>query len=125
MAELLTTEDLLVFDQTLEADKAAKLIEFVTAEARRVAPCLKTATDPDTLTSAKGILLRAALRWAEQGNGALQQWTNVDGPFTRSASIDNRAGTSHSIFYPSERDDLKSLCPRSSGSQRVTTRWAL
>ena len=123
MADLLTPGDLLVFDPSLDADKAEALVGYVLADARLVAPCLKTTTDSDVLTKAKGIMVRAALRWADQGTGALQQWTNVDGPFTRSASVDNRTGTSHGIFYPSEKDDLRALCPAS--SSKVRTGWLL
>lgn len=123
MAELLISGDLLVFDPDLDADKATALVKYVVADARLIAPCLKTTTDEDVLTKAKGILVRAALRWADQGSGAFQQWTNVDGPFTRSASVDNRTGTSHSIFYPSERDELRALCPAS--SSKVKTGWLL
>ena len=123
MADLLTPEDLLVFDEKLDRAKASALVGYVVADARLIAPCLKTATDEDVLTKAKGILVRAALRWADQGSGAFQQWTNVDGPFTRSASVDNRTGTSHSIFYPSERDELRALCPAS--SSKVRSGWLL
>lgn len=123
MAELLLSGDLLVFDPDLDPDKATALVKYVVADARLIAPCLKTTTDEDVLTKAKGILVRAALRWADQGSGAFQQWTNVDGPFTRSASVDNRTGTSHSIFYPSERDELRALCPAS--SSKVKTGWLL
>lgn len=124
MEALLVPADLLVFDRTLESDKAQALITYVEAEARRVAPCLKTTTDPDILESAKGTLVRAALRWADQGSGAFQQWSNTDGPFTRSASVDNRTGTSHTIFYPSEEAALRELCLTTS-TRRVKTGWLL
>lgn len=120
----LTPSDLMVFDKTLDPDKAEALITYVVAEAKRVAPCLKTTTDAEVIESARGTLVRAALRWNDSGSGALQQWANTDGPFTRSGSLDTRTAASHGIFYPSEEAALKSLCP-GAGSRRVKTAWLL
>lgn len=123
MAELLNTTDLQAFNGDIDAMKAAKIVEFVNAEAVRIAPCLKTTTDADLVTAAKGTLVRAALRWADQGSGAFQQWSNTDGPFSRMASMDTRTGTSHNIFYPSEEAKLRQLCPASSA--RAKSGWLL
>lgn len=121
---LVKPEDLLVFDATIPGPKAQKMIEMATAEALRVAPCLATITDSLIREQASGIITRAILRWNESGSGALQQWANTDGPFTRSGSLDTRTAASHGIFYPSEETALKSLCP-GAGSRRVKTAWLL
>lgn len=124
MEPLVTPDDLRLFDPSLDAAKAAKMIEYATADALRVAPCLKTTTDADVRKQAEGIIVRAILRWHDSGSGALQQWANTDGPFSRSATVDTRTSSSHGIFYPTEQDDLKSLCP-GAGYRKVKTAWLL
>ena len=121
---LVEPEDLQVFDSTLSSSKAEKMIKMATAEALRVAPCLATITDPLVREQASGIITRAILRWNDSGSGALHQWSNTDGPFSRSGTVDTRTTTSHGIFYPSEESSLKSLCP-GTGGRRVKTAWLL
>ena len=121
---LVKAEDLQIFDPTIETPKADKMIKMATAEALRVAPCLATITDALIREQASGIITRAILRWSDSGSGALQQWANTDGPFSRSGSLDTRNATSHGIFYPTEESALKSLCP-GAGSRRVKTAWLL
>lgn len=126
MADIITPPDLQVFNPDLSEAKANEMISDALAEAYRVAPCLKTVEDPDILASAKAVLRRAILRWADSGTGALQQWSNTDGPFGRSATIDTRVSGSVGLFYPSEESKLRDLCASSSGSApRSGMRWIL
>lgn len=103
----LVLEDLEPF-ATIEPAKAYLMIEDALALAARVAPCI---LDEDFAhpAAAKAILRGAILRWNDSGTGAFQQ--QQAGPF--GATLDTRQQR-RSMFWPSEIDDLQSLCRDSS-----------
>lgn len=119
---ILEPNDLQVFDPSITDEKAAEMIKDLEARAYRVAPCLRETADPQVLSEAKAVLRRAALRWNDQGSGALQQWANTDGPFSRSATIDTRNAGSINLFYPSEEAELSSLCAKGT-KRRARMGW--
>ena len=120
---IIEPEDLQVFDKALSTDVAEAMITDALAEAYRVAPCLESTTDQKVLVSAKAIIRRALLRRHEAGAGALQQWSNTDGPFTRSGSVDTRGQDSRMTFYPSEEKALRELC--TGPPRRARSGWLL
>lgn len=98
---------------TIDAAKAAAMIEDAVAQAVLVAPCLSVQTDLDDNQQAavKSVLRAAILRWNEGGTGAFQQQTA--GPFT--VMTDTRQ-TRRSLFWPSEIDQLQGICRTVLGS---------
>lgn len=109
MVTLLDPEDLAPF-ATIDAAKAAAMIEDATALAIRVAPCIATAEFTD-LGAAKAILRGAILRWNEAGTGALT--SQQVGPFGQ--VLDNRQQR-RGMFWPSEIEQLQALCRDASSS---------
>ena len=103
---LLAHADLAPF-ATIDAAKAAAMIEDAEALAGAVAPCLRHADFPasDYAAAAKAILRGAVLRWHDSGSGAVSQQTA--GPF--SVALDTRADR-RAMFWPSEIAQLQSLC---------------
>lgn len=104
---LITTDDLTPF-ATIDADKAAAMVEDAQAMAVLVAPCLGT---EDTLTdaqkaAAKAILRGAILRWEDAGTGAFQSQTA--GPF--GVAYDTRVPQRRAMFWPSEIAQLQGIC---------------
>jgi len=102
---------------TIEAVKAAAMIEDAEAQAFLVAPCLPGLTvvpDGETAEAAairlakvaavKSILRAAVLRWAEAGTGVVQ--TQVTGPFSQTVQLQAR----RSMFWPVEVEQLQGIC---------------
>jgi hypothetical protein len=106
----ITVDDLLPFSPSIDSAKAAAMIEDALALAARVAPCIN---DPDFAypEAAKAIIRGAILRWDEAGSGALQAQTA--GPFGQ--TLDTRQQR-RGMFWPSEINDLTSLCSSSASS---------
>ncbi len=105
---------------TIDADKAQAMIDDAEAQASLAAPCL---TSPDDLddhqrAAVKAILRGAILRWNDSGSGAYQQQTT--GPF--SVSYDTRQ-TRRSLFWPSEIDQLQSICTAIAGGSGAA--WSI
>lgn len=107
--------DLTAFNDGIDPFKAAEMIADATALAMLAAPCLG---DVDNVLTAaqqaavKAILRGAILRWNDSGTGALQAQTA--GPFSQ--TYDTRQ-TRRSLFWPSEIEQLQSICKGSdSGS---------
>lgn len=122
MGTFITEADLAPF-ATIDAAKAAAMIEDAEAQAILTAPCitgLTTAPADETseqraqrlakLAAVKSILRAAILRWNDTGSGAVQQ-TQV-GPFGQ--MIDTRQHRK-GMFWPSEIESLQGIC--SSGEQ--------
>ena len=89
---------------TIDATKAAAMIEDAEAMAVLAAPCI---TDPEFVNTGavKAILRTAILRWNDAGSGAVTQQTV--GPYSQTIDTTNiRRG----LFWPSEIDQLRNLC---------------
>jgi len=102
-AVTLTFSDLEPF-ATIDAAKAAAMIEDALSLAERVAPCT-TSVDFEYAGAAKAIIRRAILRWNDSGSGAITQ--RGAGPFQE--TVDNRQ-PHRSLFWPSEIRELQELC---------------
>ena len=90
---------------TIDAAKAAAMIEDAEAMALLAAPCLSEGITPAKIAAVKAILRGAILRWNEAGSGAFQQ-VQV-GPFGN--SLDTRQQR-RAMFWPSEIEQLQALC---------------
>lgn len=109
---ILTPADLAPF-ATIPADKAQAMIDDLTAEAYRVAPCLKEENNPgaELLASAKAVLRQAALRWNDAGSGVKKAWNR--GPF---GEVVDTTQPRKAMFWPAEINTLLELCnPASAG----------
>lgn len=86
--------------------KAAAMIEDAEATAVMVAPCLAHEDDlsPSQIAAVKAVLRGAVLRWHEIGSGVVSQETL--GSFNQSYDTRSR----RAMFWPSEIDQLQSLC---------------
>ena len=111
-AVTITPDDLAPF-ATIDAVKAAAMIEDALAMAARVAPCI---LQDDFLYdgAARAIIRGAILRWNEAGSGAAQSQTA--GPF--GVTIDTRQQR-RGMFWPSEISDLAGLCQDSVASGKA------
>lgn len=91
----------------IPVSKAEKMIRRAEAQARLVAPCLRTPEDlsEDDREAVTSILCDAILRWNDAGSGAVSQQTA--GPFSQ--TMDTRQ-TRRSLFWPSEIDLLQKIC---------------
>lgn len=103
----LTIADLAPFADIEEA-KATEMIADALARAALVAPCI-VADDFAHEAAAKAIIRGAILRWNEAGTGAITNEVVAKGPFSHSQTVDTRSAR-RSMFWPSEIDELKSLC---------------
>lgn len=103
---ILTPADLTPF-ATIDAAKAQAMIDDLTAEAYRVAPCLKDENNPsaELLASAKAVLRQAALRWNDAGSGVKKAWTR--GPF---GEVMDTTQPRKAMFWPAEINTLLELC---------------
>ena len=108
MGTFLTVDDLAPF-ATIEATKAAAMIEDAEAMAVLAAPCINAAGF-EFGTAVRAILRGAVLRWNETGSGAVQSQTA--GPF--GVQVDTRQER-RGMFWPSEIVALQSLCADSQG----------
>jgi hypothetical protein len=100
---LLTAADLAPF-ATIDAVKAAAMIEDALGMAEVVAPCIATPEFAHR-RAAKAILRGAILRWHEAGNGAAV--TKNAGIYGQ--TVDTRQPRK-AMFFPSEIDQLRKLC---------------
>lgn len=103
----LVPSDLLPF-ATIDAAKAAAMIEDAEAMAALAAPCITEASfqiDVALSAAVKAVLRGAVLRWHEAGSGVVQQQTA--GPFGQ--TVDTRMER-RSMFWPSEIAQLRDLC---------------
>lgn len=108
----LTPADLEPF-ATIDAAKAALMIEDAEAMAVLAAPCLSDpefADDAGLVAAVKAILRGAILRWDEAGAGAVTQ--QGAGPFQQTVDTTK---TRRGMFWPSELDQLRGLCARFTG----------
>ncbi len=121
MGQFIQTTDLAPF-ATIDAVKAAAMIEDAEAQAILTAPCIPGLLTPPAgetaeeravreskLAAIKSILRAAILRWEEAGTGAVQSETI--GPFTQSVQQASR----RSMFWPREIEQLQAVC---SGGER-------
>lgn len=104
----LTPSDLTPF-ASIDAAKAAAMIEDAEAMAVLAAPCITTPGFANT-AAAKAILRGAVLRWNEAGTGALS--AQNAGPFGQ--TIDTRQER-RGMFWPSEIVALQNLCSAGQG----------
>jgi len=106
---------------TIDAIKAAAMIEDAMAIAARVAPCIIT---EEFLydAAARAILRGAVIRWHEAGSGAMSAQSITTGPFGQSQTVDTRQ-TRRSMFWPSEIEQLQDLCkgPEQGGAFDIDT----
>jgi hypothetical protein len=115
----ITPADLAPFAEIDEA-KAQAMIDDAMARAALIAPCI-TSDDFENTAAAKAIIRGAILRWNDAGSGAITSESIAKGPFSHSQTIDTKT-TRRSMFWPSEIDELKSLCPAAgSGAFSVDT----
>lgn len=121
MGQFLLPVDLEPF-ATIDAAKAAAMIEDAEAMAVLTAPCLPSLLVPaegETAAQAalrtaklgalKAILRGAILRWDEAGTGAHSSTQETVGPFSQTLSTDTRQQR-RGMFWPSEIEQLQSLC---------------
>jgi hypothetical protein len=101
----LDPSDLAPFASIPEA-KAQAMVDVALAQARRVAPCLKTTDDEDALTEARGVLIAAVLRWHETGVASYA--VQSAGPPGYPADPTSRAG--NMLLWPSEIKALEGIC---------------
>lgn len=87
-------------------DDAATLIDDAEALAMLSAPCLRVTLDPEDFKfkAARAILRGAILRWADAGNGTVDQQSA--GPFAVTTTNQVRRNS----FWPSEITDLQKVC---------------
>lgn len=105
----ITPDDLAAF-ATIDAAKAAAMVEDASAMAVMAAPCL---SDEAALTEAqraavKSVLRRAILRWDEAGAGSRKSVTETAGIYGHGETLE--VSSSKGLFWPSEIDDLRSIC---------------
>lgn len=103
--------DLTPFAPDIDAEKAQAMIDDALALAARVAPCI-TSADFAYPEAARAIIRGAVLRWNESGTGAMQSQTA--GPF--GVQVDTRQPR-RGMFWPSEIQDLASLCANSASGK--------
>lgn len=106
----LTYEDITPFVPDIDRARCEATISDALALAALVAPCI-TAADFASPEAARAILRGAVVRCAESGSGAVQQQTA--GPFAQ--TIDTRQQR-RGMFWPSEIEQLQSLCADPSAS---------
>lgn len=128
MGQFIESFDLMPFAD-IEPEKALAMIDDAEATAILAAPCLATITTapvgetPDALAlrtakiaAIKAILRGAILRWNDAGSGAMQSQTV--GPFGQ--TLDTRIQR-RGMFWPSELDQLQSMCSSESGAFSIDT----
>lgn len=105
MVDIITPADLAPF-ASIDAAKAAAMIEDALADASRLAPCIN---DEDLSTEKqaqfKSVLRAALLRWNDSGSGAYQQQTA--GPY--GVTLDTRQAR-RGMFWPSEIEAMQDIC---------------
>lgn len=99
----LSPDDLAPF-ATIDAAKAAAMIEDALAMAEVIAPCI-VEEDFAYAGAAKAVIRGAILRWHDSGAGAYQQ--QVAGPM--SVTYDTRQPR-RSLFWPTEIEALQKMC---------------
>jgi len=109
-AVTITPNDLAPFAEIEEAKANAMIVDAM-ARAAVIAPCILS-DDFEHTEAAKAIIRGAILRWNEAGTGAITSETVAKGPFTHSQTVDTKTAR-RSMFWPSEIDELKSLCASS------------
>lgn len=115
MGQFIQASDLTPFADIDEA-KAEAMIEDAEAMAVLTAPCIADLDSDDPKRgSAKAILRAAILRWDAAGTGAVQQVSA--GPFQQTIQAQSR----RSMFWPSEIDQLQSLCKQDGKAYAVDT----
>lgn len=120
MAINIAPDDLTVFNPNIPEDRAEAMIERAIARAcsPTLAPCLAADDlDPEKAEAAKSIIIDAILRWADRGSGAITTENETAGVYSRSRTVDTSQGASRTLFYPSEIDELKQLCGRTTASE--------
>lgn len=102
----------------IDLEKALAMIADAEATAITVAPCLLDPDDSTAISPAltahqlamvKAVLRGALLRWHDSGSGAVVQQSV--GPFA--STVDNRT-VRRGMFWPSEIEQLQSICSASS-----------
>lgn len=111
--------EVLAFNQELDAEVITILIRDGLAMARRVAPCIDDDDFPHR-DVAIAIIRGAILRWAESGSGGVKSESNTAGPFGFTQSFDTRQ-TRRSLFYPSEIKELEALCSSAKNAFGIDT----
>lgn len=109
MGVFLVPADLTPF-ATIDATKAAAMIEDAEAMAALAAPCITDGefqARTDLSGALRAILRGAILRWHDSGSGAVTQ--QQAGPFGQ--TIDTRQQR-RGMFWPSEIEQLQGLCAR-------------
>lgn len=109
MGIFLVVDDLTPF-ASIDATKAAAMIEDAEAMAVLAAPCI-TSEEFTSTAAVKAILRGAIIRWNDAGSGALQQ--HAAGPFSQ--TMDTRQER-RGMFWPSEIVQLQNLCSTNQGS---------
>ena len=115
MGQFIGTTDLAPF-AAIDEVKAAAMIEDAEATATLIAPCIEDFTpDSPKRAAVKAILRAAILRWHDAGTGVVQQVSA--GPFQQSIQVQAR----RSLFWPSEIDQLQSLCKQDGKAFAIDT----
>lgn len=114
MGTFLDVTDLAPF-ATIEATKAAAMIEDAEAMAVLAAPCI-TADGFAYTAAVKAILRGAVLRWNDSGSGALS--AQQAGPFGQ--TLDTRQER-RGMFWPSEIVALQAFCADAQGGVYSTS----
>lgn len=115
VGQFISTTDLEPF-ATIDGAKAEAMIEDAEAMAILTAPCLEDLEPEDYRRgSVKAVLRAALLRWNDAGSGAVQQISA--GPFQQSVQVQAR----RSMFWPSEIDQLQSLCKQDGKAFAIDT----
>lgn len=107
----ITPADLAPFADIDEAKANAMIVDAL-ARAAVIAPCILS-NDFEHTDAAKAIIRGAILRWNDAGSGAIVSESVAKGPFTHSQTVDTKQAR-RSMFWPSEIDELKSLCSAAS-----------
>lgn len=108
MGTFIGPDDLAPF-ATIDATKAAAMIEDAEAMAQEAAPCIAESGFAKQ-AAVKAILRSAILRWNDTGNGAVTTQSALGYSQTVDTSNPRR-----SLFWPSEIDQLQKLCATGGG----------
>ena len=91
-------------------------IEDAEAKALLAAPCLSGALSAEQSAGLRAILREALMRWKDVGTGAVTQ--QQAGPWMQSIDTTKQR---RGMFWPSELDELRSLCRTASSATAGTT----
>lgn len=120
MVDIITPDDLALFNESIPPERAEAMIGDAIAMASQVAPCILSEDfqkGTERMAALKAILRGALLRWDEAGSGAVTM--QIAGPYQQNIdTTKERRG----MFWPSEINQLQRLCQQSGGAFAVDTR---